>query len=1069
MISLEQLNPDQRAAVEHIDGPLLILAGAGSGKTRVLTQRIGYLIAQGKAQPWQIMAVTFTNKAAGELKERLASVIGPAGREVMVGTFHSICARLLRREWRAIGRENFTIYDDDDQLSVIKQVMQAENINTQQLGTGRVRGDISRAKNELKGPELYEPTSHIEEAIRRIYAGYQRRLRENNALDFDDLIMQTVLFLQKNPDRTRALSERYRYISVDEYQDTNHAQYTLVKLLASAHHNLCVVGDDDQCLPEGTLIETPQGKRPIEAIAEGDRVCGSGGAHTLVTGVVRHVHRAQRSGSLYSVELEGHTLRGTEHHIVPARLPQLYDKYYVYLMYRADYGYRVGLTISNRRTRRSRDGSDLIEEQHGFMVRCNQEHADRMWVLRVADSFAEARYWEEFYSRAGAAALMRDLDIHPGFAHHTPQSTMRRPTLNLTMFADSRASLRAGTSMHRLQFDTSDLTIVERLRDAGYTLKHYRPGHYRFGLSRTSYYEADAIARTMATCADLDVFRRMRIGPHTYPYTPLSHLRPGMLMLVEEAGQLVERAVIDVRKEPYEGAVYDLEVEGTHTYLAGGVLVHNSIYGWRGADIRNILEFEKDYPDARVIKLEQNYRSTQTILDAAHAVVRINRGRKPKQLWTQNEQGVPVHRFVATDEVQEGVWVANEIRRLRGRGEARWGDCAVLYRTNSQSRPIEDAFVREGIPYALIGGVRFYERREIKDVLAYLRVIANPRDEISLLRIINVPPRKIGATLLTRLRAYAARERLSVREALGRAAEIPDLPAGGDMALRAFTLLLKRLEDEADRANMLDLLDYVLAESGYADWIRDGSDEGDERWSNVQELRSLATQYASMPPRDGLMALLENAALVSDTDKLPDEGEQARDQVMLITLHAAKGLEFPVVFITGLEENLFPHSRSIDDPRQMEEERRLAYVGITRAKKYLYLVSARKRTMFGNVTTNQPSRFVKDIPAELLQDLYPRGNAAAPLGRDATRLRPIASREADDDTRWESSAPEPEAAPVRHFGAGERVRHNFFGVGTVLSSTIDGRTEVVVVRFKDAKGKTVDKTLDTSFARLEPL
>jgi ATP-dependent DNA helicase UvrD/PcrA len=740
MISLEQLNPDQRAAVEHIDGPLLILAGAGSGKTRVLTQRIGYLIEQGRARPWQIMAVTFTNKAAGELKERLASVVGPEGREVMVGTFHSICARLLRREWRAIGRENFTIYDDDDQLSVIKAVMQAENINTQQLGTGRVRGDISRAKNELKGPEMYEPTSHIEEAIRRIYAGYQRRLRENNALDFDDLIMQTVLFLQKNPDRARALSERYRYISVDEYQDTNHAQYTLVKLLASAHHNICVVGDDDQ-----------------------------------------------------------------------------------------------------------------------------------------------------------------------------------------------------------------------------------------------------------------------------------------------------------------------------------------SIYGWRGADIRNILEFEKDYPDARVIKLEQNYRSTQTILDAAHAVVKLNRGRKPKQLWTQNEQGVPVHRFVAADEVQEGVWVANEIRRLRGRGEVRWRDCAVLYRTNSQSRPLEDAFVREGIPYALIGGVRFYERREIKDVLAYLRVIANPRDEVSLLRIINVPPRKIGAMLLARLRAYAARERLSVREALGRADEIPDLPAGGGAALRAFMLLLKRLEDEADRANMLDLLDYVLAESGYADWVRDGTDEGDERWSNVQELRSLATQYAAMPPRDGLMALLENAALVSDTDKLPDEGEQTTDQVMLITLHAAKGLEFPVVFITGLEENLFPHSRSVDDPRQMEEERRLAYVGITRAKKYLYLVSARKRTMFGNITANQPSRFVKDIPDALLKDLYPRGNAATPAGRGVTRLRPIAARDMDEDTRWNTPVPEPETAPLPHFGAGERVRHNFFGVGTVLSSTIDGRTELVVVRFKDAKGKTVDKTLDTSFARLEPL
>ena len=739
--SLDSLNPDQRAAVEQTEGPVLILAGAGSGKTRVLTQRIAHIIETGRARPWQVLAVTFTNKAAGELKERLAQTIGAGGRDVMVGTFHSICARLLRREWRESGRDNFTIYDDDDQGTVIKRVIQELSLPSQQISIGTVRAAMSRAKNELIGPERYEPTTHFEEWVRRIYDGYQRKLRENNALDFDDLIMQTAVFLQRNPERAKALGDRYRYISVDEYQDTNRAQYALVKLLAAEHHNLCVVGDDDQ-----------------------------------------------------------------------------------------------------------------------------------------------------------------------------------------------------------------------------------------------------------------------------------------------------------------------------------------SIYGWRGADIKNILDFEKDYPDAKVIKLEQNYRSTQRILDAAHAVVSLNHGRKPKKLWTENEQGVPLHRYVAMDEVQEALWVTHEVRRLRGRGEAQLRECAVLYRTNAQSRALEDAFVREGIPYQLIGGVRFYERREIKDVLSYLRTIANPLDDVSLLRIINVPARRLGPSVLAALRQFAAAQHLPLYQALERVDEIPNLAMAGQKALRDFATLLGGWLALVSSVNVLDLLDVVLSGSGYAAAVRDGTDEGDERWANVQELRSLALEYAAMPPREGLLALLENVALVADTDALPESIDESGvpDRVMLITLHAAKGLEFPIVFITGLEEGLFPHSRSLDDPKQMEEERRLAYVGITRAKKHLYLLSARKRTVFGNVQSSLPSRFVKEIPEALIDEQRTGAGARAAATVRGGGLRAVTGTSLVES--WgatQGAAPPPPV--LQRFEPGERVRHSVFGNGSVISAEEEGSSQVVVVRFKDGRGNNVDKKLDTAFAKLDPL
>ena len=488
------------------------------------------------------------------------------------------------------------------------------------------------------------------------------------------------------------------------------------------------------------------------------------------------------------------------------------------------------------------------------------------------------------------------------------------------------------------------------------------------------------------------------------------------------------------------------------------------IYAWRGADIRNILEFENDYPDAVVVHLEQNYRSTRTILDAANRVIVLNKLRKPKTLWTENEQGPLVRRKVAYDEEQEAGFVVSEIRRLVARGEATPGGCAVMYRTNAQSRALEDAFVREGMPYLLIGGVRFYERREIKDVLAYLRVIANPDDSVSLLRIINVPPRKIGATTLAAIRSWASRHGLSLREAVRHAADVPDLAPQAVRAVQGFAATLDDLEHAAAENTAYDLLDYVLQRTGYAGYIRDGSDEGEERWANVEELGTVARDYEGLPPGESLTAFLENVALVSDTDALRDDAEA----VTLITLHAAKGLEFPVVFITGLEEGVFPHSRSFENPAQMEEERRLAYVGITRARKLLYLVSAEQRTLYGNSFHNEPSRFVEDIPPELVEVMGGRSRRStvrAAGARDGSGWgAPSASRAAFTDV--------PTAAPAvtePQFVAGEKVQHKHFGVGVVVSSVVEKGDEEVTVEFTDRRGGKVRKTLVASLAGLEHL
>ena len=723
---LAKLNDRQRDAVQAVDGPVLVMAGPGSGKTRVLTHRVAWLVGVAGVQPWRILAVTFTNKAAREMAARLEGLIGgEALGQLTIGTFHAICARILRREAKTLDFDaNFVIFDTDDQLRVVKRALEALNLDPKQYRPNGILGAISNAKNELIRPTEYAATTYWHEIAGRVYQRYQAILRENNALDFDDLLLETACLMRDHAEVRARYRERYAFLLVDEFQDTNTAQYALLKALAAsddptAPHNLFVVGDEDQ-----------------------------------------------------------------------------------------------------------------------------------------------------------------------------------------------------------------------------------------------------------------------------------------------------------------------------------------SIYRWRGADFRNIMRFRKDFPGSRTILLEQNYRSTQTILDAAQAVIDRNAQRTRKALWTEAGAGVGITLFEAYDENEEAAYVVREIEQATRQG-APYSDFAVMYRTNAQSRAIEDAFVRYGIPYQLVGGTRFYDRREVRDVVAYLRFIHNPRDQVALERIINVPPRNIGPKAWGALAEWSGAWGVPPWEALELivADEDRDTGAGGlpqidtraRKALGAFHHALAGLIGAKQALPMTSLFDQVIEATGYAGWLRDGSEEGEERWENVLELRGVAFDYDNLPPGEGLPSMLEAVALVSDVDSLADGG---RERVTLLTLHAAKGLEFPVVFIAGIEENVLPHVRSKDDPESLSEERRLFYVGITRAMRKLYLLHAFRRTIFGSSEMSDRSRFLDDIPPDACDD----GQAPRHRGRGSARQAAETRR-----TAWHTPASAAARVPVGtasggpRFRAGDRVRHATFGDGVVVTSTPrDGDEEVTV-------------------------
>jgi DNA helicase-2/ATP-dependent DNA helicase PcrA len=1087
------LNPDQLDAVVHREGPLLVVAGAGSGKTRVLTHRIAHLIHEG-VHPGSILAITFTNKAADEMRQRVAALVGPVVRSMWVSTFHSACVRILRANADVLGYpRQFSIYDQADAVRLTGYVIRDLGLDAKRFPPRGVHAVISLWKNELVDPDAAaaRAANIFDRKHADVFREYQARLRAAGAMDFDDLLVNTVRLLRDHPDVLERYRQRFEHILVDEYQDTNQAQNEIVLLLAGGHHNVCIVGDTDQCLPAGTLVQTPHGDVAIERLAVGDEVLGAGGPFTARVGVVSHVHRSRTDQPLVRVTATGSggavELTATAHHIVPARLVPVPAGHIVYLMYRADRGFRIGRTTAQR--------SALVGRgQAGHLVRSNQEHADAMWVLRICASVAEAsfhetwfaatyglptacfhangralamddswlqRLYDEVDTRLRAKKLMDDLQLHPDFPHHRPQNGARRSTINLTMFSDARG----GAAYHRVQWSSNRVDIAERLTRAGVALRPAKAASVRYETSWKDYRRALEDAKRVAAAGGLHLKRRMAVGGVVFDLMPMSHLHPGMEVVVGHAGVL-EVAVVDaISTAEAAGEVYDLEVTPTHSYVANGMLVHNSVYGFRGADHRNILEFEDAFPEVTTVVLDQNYRSTQTILDAANAVIANNAARKPKNLWTDAGSGDPIVRYHAEDEGDEARFVASTASGLHD-DDVNWREIAVLYRTNAQSRVIEEAFMRVGIPYRVVGGTRFYDRREIKDAMAYVRAVVNPADEVSVKRVLNVPKRGVGDASVAKLDAHAAANGMGFVAAM-RHAEEAGVTGPAVRGIGSFVALLDRLGElaGAEGTGPDDLVQAALDESGYlAELEAEDTVESHGRLENLAELVGSAREFETLDE------FLEQVSLVADTDELPDGGD---DQVVLMTLHSAKGLEFDVVFLIGAEEGVFPHTRALTEPDELEEERRLAYVGITRARERLFISHAWSRSLYGSTQYNPPSRFLDEIPDDLVRaegnitgrssygrpSVRPRsgwGDPPAYRRRGAPDLTAADRSDAHRDRVVDAAlaagrgvaAPALSGAESLGLRVGDDVAHPAFGEGVVIDIDGHGEAAEATVNFR---------------------
>lgn len=1074
------LNSEQRRAVETTEGPLLILAGAGSGKTKTLTHRIAYIIANKKATPYNILAVTFTNKAAKEMRERVALLLheNPENRSFMpfMGTFHAICVRLLRQDGEYIGiPKNFVIFDESDRLSAVKQACKQAYIDEKSYPPKTLAGIISSAKNDLVTPDAYTgiASGPTQRAAAQIYPLYQKALKDNNALDFDDLIGRTVALLQNNQEIADKWRKQFTYILVDEYQDTNAAQYKLVKLLTNDAKNIAVVGDDWQCLPEGSLVETKSGSRPIETIKRGDEVLAASGYGSTRYFKVSSTKKSSYKGKLVRIKTAANReFVCTPNHLLFARWDKT-ESYFVYLMHSEKKGFRIGCAKGTR--------YDGKRDDIGLRVRANQERADRMWILRVCESREEARFQEALLSytygipmtlfhafenrsmtltqeridalyqaidtATRAKQLMQDEDISYEFPHFVPQSTVRngikRLTINVVLFGDKRTTTRSSWSASRLSVNTTDRNDLAAFETLGYNVRAGKSGTYRTEIHKLDFGSIETTLEQVLrqTKSDFRVSKYAFMTDKKFAFTPSAHIRPGMLVPVVEGENVVEDQITEVGTEAYEGNIYDIDIEKVHNYVASDVVVHNSIYSWRGADFRNILNFEKDYPNAAIIKLEQNYRSTGAILEAAHKIISKNQQRSDKKLWTDSSRGKEVEILQVANERAEGETIARRIHNAVDARFRRYQDFAILYRTNAQSRSIEETFIRYGIPYRIVGGVRFYDRKEIKDIMAYLRLIYQPEDTVSFNRIVNVPTRGLGTRSVEKFLAWKVSENKSLEAALASVGEHPELTPRAKKGLLELGDLLLSLRSIAEDTALPALLDSLLRRLDYLAFINDGTPQGESRAENVRELVSVTQSYQEL----GLDGFLEEMALLSDLDN----AEFSSDAVTLMTMHAAKGLEFPVVFVTGLEESIFPHSRALYDQSEMEEERRLCYVAMTRARQELYMTYATSRLLYGGMQHNPPSRFLSEFDGHFQTDSISLGGGMWQNTFDQSSSADVLADQSQ----------EPQYVP--DISEGDAVKHSVFGQGTVME--IDGDNVVVYFKGKGAK------KLNLSFAPLQKL
>ncbi len=1039
---LGNLNEKQKEAVLHTEGPLLIFAGAGTGKTRVITYRIAYLLTQG-IPPENILAITFTNKAAEEMKTRVTKLCPVTGKGVWISTFHSFAARILRIEAEKIGLDrNFVIYDESDQKNLIKECLKELSIDEKKYKVGALQDAISRAKDDLIDPGSYiiytvATNDYLRQIIAKVYHLYQRKLAQNNALDFGDLLLKLNDVLHNIPEIREKYQNRFKYILVDEYQDTNRAQYVLIKHLSARHKNLCVVGDDDQCFPEGTKIITKNGYQKIENIQEGSFVLSCvGNGKTTFKKVLKKINK-KYSGKLIKIKTKlGNIIRATPNHIFFTSFVNIPDKFFVYLMYRHDYGYRIGFSKSVR--------SDSRRKIPGLRVRANQENAEKIWILRVCDSKKEAQYFEHFYSvkyeiptmvfktsrdmkitqkmieqlyreidsNKNVKKLSDDLLLDLRYPHHIPQATIRNKVFcrncTISIFGGPRIPKSEGAwCYHRLSINSSDKILKEKIQDRfgdKYQINKGKRNTWKLEICKKNYLDLASIMDQLRNIdKDIIFIEKIRLlSNRSYNLMSASNLRKGMTLVVYHCDKLVEDEIVDIDVEDYQGSVYDLSIEDTLNYISEGIVVHNSIYSWRGANIQNILGFEKDFSETKVLKLEQNYRSTKNILDCAWRVIKNNVYRKDKKLWTENPEGEEVKFFGFENEIEEAQFIAKEIKKLKKENDYKYKDFAVFYRTNAQSRVLEDAFRKEKIPYNIVGTVRFYDRKEIKDILSYLRVVVNPGDSLSLKRIINVPHRGIGENTVKKLEEYAHRNSMTLWETLKQSDKT---------SIKNFIELIENFRKAKKSLSAVELTKKILKETGYIEELeQEKTYQSKERIFNLKEFVSAVSEYTELNKTTDIESFLADISLMSDIDTWNID-KPGSDAVTLMTLHLAKGLEFDIVFITGLEEGLFPISSSLteENVEELEEERRLCYVGMTRAKTLLYMTYSEMRHLFGQIRWNLPSRFLQEAKIEEKKEIE------------------------------KDRVPSKGFSGVGSFRCGQKVRHSEFGVGRIIK--IVGRSD----------------------------
>jgi DNA helicase-2/ATP-dependent DNA helicase PcrA len=1067
---LDGLNDAQRQAVSAPLGAALILAGAGSGKTRVLTHRVAWLIEVERASPHSILAVTFTNKAAAEMRRRIETLLGHPGGALWIGTFHGLAHRLLRLHWREAGLpQSFQILDAEDQARLLRKVLKALDLDETRWVPREILWFINAQKDEgLRPKHLKDDADPTRRQMIRIYQAYEDACQRGGVVDFAELLLRAYELWQQNPSLLQHYRTRFRHVLVDEFQDTNAIQYRWLTLLAGPSGLLFAVGDDDQCLAAGTEVTMGNGaKRTIESIVPGDFVLSSYGRGDLRPARVTECFAKRRQGQLVCLHLRsGALIKSTPEHVhfagyVLGETPQTY---FLYLMHKEGVGFRLGTSQVYT--------EGQAKPMVGFKQRALQERADALWIIRTHASENDARIDEvltslrfglptcPFVPRKGkgvngfvhdavylrrifssldtlvaAERLLEEVGLDIDRPHHRPQGrNSNRRNIVITLCGDRRGR----APMHRISVAGVSREDRAVLKGMGLSVRSAKAheGSWRFETVRADFGELMSIARGIRERLDGRYVLQGHMLERSLPFVTAASIRPGMVMPVDSGRFDV---VVRIERETYDAEVYDLNVERTHNFIAGGVVTHNSIYRWRGARVENLNQFRRDYPQAVLYKLEQNYRSTGNILKAANALIAHNAGRLGKTLWTSGADGERVKLYAAFNERDEADFVVNRIREWVDQGGLR-SEVAVLYRSNAQSRVFEEAFLNARMPYRVYGGLRFFERAEIKDALAYLRLVASRGDDTSFERVVNLPARGIGAKTLDLLRDAARAQGTSLWMAAAHCVET-GLAQRAAPALRAFLQTVDKLAGEIAGLELHEQVDHVVQSSGLIEhYKKEKGDRGEGRVENLLELVSAARGFS--PEGETDMQPLESFLAHAVLESGEGQADAYSDCVQMMTLHSAKGLEFPVVFLAGMEDGLFPHQRSSADLAALEEERRLCYVGATRAMRQLYVTYAEQRRLYGVDQYSQPSRFIHELPPELIEEIRPRLKISRPV---------FAKR------------PHLEEAPSVGMRLGSRVRHAKFGDGVVLNFEGNGPQARIQVNFE----RQGTKWLMVSYANLE--